>query len=277
MSDPDSKLDDDYALWTWRWLRLAMLLVVVGLAAAVVYEIARVGCVKGSISAYYYSPARGVFVGALIGIAVCLLCLRGSDEREDALLNIAGVLAPVVAFVPTPATSKGCRTLHAATEDSAANIANNVHALLVVGLAALALMLYIVKRHRTRPHWIAWGSLAGVCVATLVALEAAPGSFKDAAHIAAAVPMFGCITAVVAINARFYKEQTDGTLRNRYTVIAIAMGLAILAGLIAWRAGSEHAVFGTEVLLLALFGGFWWSQTEHLWDRGLWGERGREP
>ena len=92
------------AVKTYRSVRLSMVTLVLGLAAAVAVERLEVprGCFQHSISAYYYTPVRGMFVGGLLGIAVCLVALRGNNDAEDALLNLAGMLAPVVAFVPTP-------------------------------------------------------------------------------------------------------------------------------------------------------------------------------
>jgi hypothetical protein len=44
-----------------------MVAVIVALAVSVVAEIGRSdGCVQRSISAYYYTPTRSVFVGALV-------------------------------------------------------------------------------------------------------------------------------------------------------------------------------------------------------------------
>ncbi len=255
-------------------MRLAMVLVIVGLAVSVVYEIVRVGCSKTSISAYYYTPARGVFVSALLGIAVCLVCLRGSTGVEDVLLNIAGVLAPVVAFVPTPMQAETCKSFTSATEDSAPNIANNVHALVAVGAAALLLVLCIGSRRRhSLAAWIAWGALLGYCVATLVVLQSTPKFFKAHAHFAAALPMFLVITGVVVLNALRYKEDTDGTLRNRYTAIAGAMLIAIVAWPVGYALDWNDRTIATETALLLLFGIFWANQTYHLWHRGLWGAR----
>lgn len=66
------------------------------------FEERRDGGSLGSINAYYYTPVRGMFAGALLGIGVCLVCIRGSTTVEDVLLNAAGMLAPVVALIPTP-------------------------------------------------------------------------------------------------------------------------------------------------------------------------------
>jgi len=84
---------------TWRYLRLAIVTLVLGLAAAVIWEwhLAPHECLQQSISAYFYTPARGMFTGALIGIGVCLICIRGTTNAEDTALNLAGIFAPLVA------------------------------------------------------------------------------------------------------------------------------------------------------------------------------------
>ena len=41
-------------------------------------------------------------MGALMAMGVSMVVLKADNEVEDILLNIAGVLAPVVALVPTP-------------------------------------------------------------------------------------------------------------------------------------------------------------------------------
>ena len=99
-------MNPPYAVRTWHYLRLALVALVLGLVAAVLYEHAQVHCFQTSISAYWYTPARGYFVAMLLGMSVCLVCLRGSTEAEDILLNFAGMFAPVVAFAPTPPESK---------------------------------------------------------------------------------------------------------------------------------------------------------------------------
>lgn len=89
------------ALRTYRFLRLTVIGVIAMLAISILIESQRTGwCLKGSISAYYYSPVRSVFVGALCAIGLVLIALWGKTAVEDSLFNLAGLLAPVVAFVP---------------------------------------------------------------------------------------------------------------------------------------------------------------------------------
>ncbi|NND74497.1 MAG: hypothetical protein HKN44_05780 [Ilumatobacter sp.] len=91
----------DAELTTYRYLRGGMVGVVVLLLATVLYERLKVDCWQTSISAYYYTPVRSLFVGGLMAIGLCLIVIKGNTPWEDTALNTAGMLAPVVAFVPT--------------------------------------------------------------------------------------------------------------------------------------------------------------------------------
>lgn len=57
-----------------------------------------------SISAYYHTPLRDLFVGMLFIVGACLFAYQGYTRRENWLLNLAGVLAFCVALVPTGLT-----------------------------------------------------------------------------------------------------------------------------------------------------------------------------
>ena len=54
-----------------------------------------------SISAYYYTSMRDLFVGALAAIGVFLFCYRGTDTQDNILTNIAGACAVAIALLPT--------------------------------------------------------------------------------------------------------------------------------------------------------------------------------
>lgn len=53
-----------------------------------------------SISSFYYTDMRDIFVGSMCAIGVFLICYR-YDRPEDVLSTIAGALAIVVALFPT--------------------------------------------------------------------------------------------------------------------------------------------------------------------------------
>ena len=91
------------ALRTYTALRLGVVVVIIALAIAVGRMIAKDPnhCVQASLSAYYYTPVRPVFVGALLIIGFGMISMWGKSFLEDAALNLAGLLLTVVAFVPT--------------------------------------------------------------------------------------------------------------------------------------------------------------------------------
>jgi hypothetical protein len=57
--------------------------------------------VERSISAYFHTGMREVFVGSLSAIAVFLVCYKGYERRDDLAANVAGFCALVVALFPT--------------------------------------------------------------------------------------------------------------------------------------------------------------------------------
>jgi hypothetical protein len=54
-----------------------------------------------SISAYYYTGMRDVFVGTLFAIGVFLFCYRGPNRQDNVLTNIAGLSAIAGGLLPT--------------------------------------------------------------------------------------------------------------------------------------------------------------------------------
>lgn len=91
------------ALRTYLAIRIGVVAVIIALAYAVSREISdsSTGCVQRSLSAYYYTPVRPVFVGTLLVIGFAMIVMWGRTWLEDAALNLAGLLLAVVALVPT--------------------------------------------------------------------------------------------------------------------------------------------------------------------------------
>ena len=92
------------SLRTYRYLRIALGALIIVIFTAVAVATVTEGRVLGSISAYFYTPARSAFVGAIVASAVALLALSG-HRAERALLDTAGLLAPLIAVVATPVRS----------------------------------------------------------------------------------------------------------------------------------------------------------------------------
>jgi hypothetical protein len=249
-----------------------MVALMVGLGVSIAFERAKVnpGCFQTSISAYYYTPVHGYFVGALVGVGVCLFCLKGSTDVEDVFLNLAGIFAPVVALVPTPDTGS-CASVLGTTQDRNVNIANNVTALLAVGLLALLILAVLAARNLpSLPDVIGYIVAATMWIATALVFCLARDFFVRKAHYTAAVLMFVCILVVVWINALGYKEKTSATSpRNRYAAIGGAMVASSVvigvAGLLGWA----YSVIAIEAALIGLFAVFWVIQTWELWHEGL--------
>ena len=92
---------DSVALTTYRFLRGGMVVMVVLLGVALVTERWHATCWQTSISAYYFTTAHTVFIGALYAIGAMLIVYQGTSDTENTLLNLAGVLTFVIATVPT--------------------------------------------------------------------------------------------------------------------------------------------------------------------------------
>lgn len=253
---------DDTLIKSYRYLRLAMVGLVVCLTVAVIDQSVTQGTILSSISSYYFTSAQAIFVGALIAIGVCMIALRGTTDADDILLNIGGMLAPVVAIVPTARIKDQRKILDACRESDGAtivdpliedvdcpselalqaltdaNVANNMLALLSVAYLGLAITVLFARRDGLPFDRIRVGF--GIAVAVVAAVTFVFFAFREffvhVAHYAAAIPMFGCIVLVVIINAvrRQKVEVTQTGLRARMGQAAEALlpprnGYAVIA------------------------------------------------
>ena len=273
-------IPSNYAIKTYRYLRLAMVTMIFLLAVSLVIEWGKTDphCWQTSISAYYYTPAQAIVVGTLIAIGACMVAIKGNTEGEDILLNVGGMLAPAVALVPTPGAGE-CRSVPMTVSDTSANIANNMAALFVTGVVILGITITIALRARQsgtgdwdRRH------VAGLVVATVVLGGGIAwfawnrSGFTTGAHYTAAAILFVCIGGVVVLNAKEYRRKVPSKRPtvNRYSIIAAAMAASLVVmGLWKWIFGWEHAVLWIEGALITLFALFWLSQTQELWHEGL--------
>lgn len=277
----------DNQLKTYRYLRIAMILVILMLAASVVVELVKTdsNCLQSSLSAYYHTPAQSIFVGTLVAIGACMVVLRGSTDWENIWLNLAGILAPIVAFVPTSGVGS-CRSTPVAPRDASADIANNMVALFVAGGFGLVLAAIVIHsaradgsvapRERLLRQTVGVGLGAGIPVGTVLWFGLDRSSFDSGAHFSAAVTLFVCIIIVVYLNACYFSGLTRCSpfavfvkLTNRYSMIVRAMVLVPVGMLVYWAFFEwDHLVFGMEAALIILFAIFWGIQTRELWYVG---------
>lgn len=226
-------------LSTYRHLRLAMpllllmLLVAVGLRAL---SAPRGVCFESSVSGYYFTSVRAVFVTALCALGTCLIVYRGNRDDEDVALNASGALAFVVAFVPTHVPSETdvrCSASNVPRPDNLEEaVTNNMWALIVASLAAIVVAMVLVAHSNRRarregrvPGRVPMRALTaflGVLALATIAFVRWPDGFRANAHTTAAFGTFAGILAVVALNA--YNSGRRGRRRTVSGVIADAVG-----------------------------------------------------
>ena len=93
----------DPIVLTYLALRNAVGAVALGLpfVLAIPWWIVRDHMLQSSISGYYYTGMRNLFVGSLCAIAMFMLCNRGYDSKDWAAGILSAICALGVAFFPT--------------------------------------------------------------------------------------------------------------------------------------------------------------------------------
>ncbi len=149
---PTTSHADGVATHTYRLLRASMPILLLWLVVAMGLVWLESGLTHPmtSISAYYYTDAQPFFVAVLIGLGVLLIVIQGQTPWEDALMNSAGALAPLVALLPTPVKGKSncveayCTAKVLRSENLAAAIPDN-HDLIAFNLkVAIPIWLIVV-------------------------------------------------------------------------------------------------------------------------------------
>jgi hypothetical protein len=269
----------DRVLDTYRFLRGGLVVMVVMLfASMIVVAITTGGCWQTSISAYYYNAAHSVFVASLCAIGTLMITYRGSNDTEDILLDLAGILAFVVAMVPTARPDRICGpALPEYVVDPA--IRNNMWAVIAGLVFAKVGASVLYRSWRAGPPGLSrYGQWAFVVFWTtiffgVITFIVFPEQFAKHAHTVAAILMFACIIAVVVINAYLAdNEQVSkpGYVRA-YRMVALAMFATLLLVAVLHKQfdpdgnGWNYAVILAEILLIAEFGIYWALQTRELW------------
>ena len=279
--------DNPYVLKSYRYLRLVMVGLVVLLAASVLIELQQTGfgCWRTSISSYYWTPVRGVFVGALVAIGTCLIVLKGQHAGRGRAAQRRGALAPIVAFVPI-LDPKECQSTPWRPPPTVGEHLQQCRAFLLAGLVAVAVAWWVARREGR--GWLSRADLIGLLVTIALVLAGialflwAREFFDRWAHYLAAIPLFLVLVAVMVVNAVSYarteaahkgREMGRAELANRYLAIAaLTVALVVTLGLVTWLGHWRHGTFWLEVVVIAAFAVFWAVQTAE-----LWGGRGTAP
>lgn len=299
---------------TYLYLRSSLVVVVIAIFLAVAFTpdgFKPAGdVVLPSISAYYYTPARIVFTGALWAAALALLAISGRGVQTY-LLDLAAVFAPLIAIVPTRVEPSELGE-EAALGDCVAGwtekfkenpgcIPEDHLGYASVGfkvwlcLAVVGLLFFLVQgifRRRKLGEWKPlsyWGVLGAgvVTLAVYTLLWWSPWSEIDQeglqlwAHVLAASVFFGIIAAVAVIEAvkqlrGDYETQPFLLSRKAYGRIYLITGAVlsldiVFAAVIVIIAPPGGWVFGVETVGLITFAIFWAVQTvEHWRDANSW-------
>lgn len=277
------KLTTEDVRKTYRYLRIGIIGAVVLLAVAIAIERDKVDCFQTSISAYYYTPVRAIFVGFMIALGLALIVYKGRTTAEDASLNIAGMLAPVVAVAPTTDVGR-CWSVAPSPlpvqEDGSlanwvvTNIDNNFYALLIAGLIGLGIALVIALVDRDGPLRELGVRLSlGVTFVLLLFgwwLIENWDDFYSRAHGWSAVLLIVLLGVAIIAHAIHHRREGDRGLVWVYLAIPALMALG---GLIIslTRVFDEHTVFALEAYEIGLFAVYWIVQTKEHWDEKVVG------
>jgi uncharacterized membrane protein len=284
-------LDVEYAIKSYRYLRLTIVVMVLIAIVAVLAEEHVFGddCWLRSFSAYYYTPVHAVFIGALATIGACLIAIKGTDAKEDVCLNIAGILAPIVAFVPTDRPGDACGSPllvpdNFTSEATRSFVANSILTYAIVGLIVVGLSYLIAERKEVRHKLdelkregmqndrfsirnerfvgfvIVFALTAGLICWYLFARR----SFFENAHDKTAIAMF----VAVGLAAWFRRNDAQPAYRRAYTAAVVVLIAGVVVPLL-WKlvnSDFEHEVIWIEILELIGFGIFWITQSVEHWN-----------
>lgn len=270
---PDIRVQADVvARETYRHLRLVLVTLSLLILLAIV-ALALHGTVEDSISSYYGEPVRDVFVGAMVGIAVCLVVYRGFPPFEDYALNIAGFFAIFVAFVPN--TFRADLAVLPPDEQSDALFGLRASLVAVVVAAGLLLLAewrfgrWTVPTLLARPvtRWVLLLAYAiGPGFAVLVILTGFVGDDFVGVHQTAAILFFGSLAMGVATHAWPTRLGGDGPGDPFQKVVFWGMvGGIPLAAVLQFVIRTDYTVLVVEFWEIAMFATFWIREARRTW------------
>jgi hypothetical protein len=283
--------NNDTVAKSYRYLRLAMVGLLLCLAVAVIVQSWNQRDILGSVSAYYYTAAQAFFVGGLIGLGACMIALKGTTTVQDIALNLGGAFAALVAIVPTGRgddyqaaldacrqadnallTELDCPSFKALQDATKANVDNNLWALLVVGAIALVAAYVVARRDGTlgpgadgdarRKFWRGFGWAFGLWLAVLIARWLSLQWVINNAHWMAAVLLFVCIFVVGSVNALQVKREKSGDFSPEAPSTREAVGQTVgdLIAVFGENQRNDRYIWIARLMLVAGAGSalLWW-------------------
>ncbi|MDR7188139.1 hypothetical protein J2Y46_000955 [Microbacterium sp. BE35] len=300
---PITESDDivSSALKTHRYLRLSLVFLIATLFVGVIVAswdpLDLDWQVLPSISHYFYTPVRLIFVSVLVAASLALLALSGR-RRPSTFLDIAAIFAPLIAIIPTglePPAEKverdrmTCVATNCIPTAELASLRATV-ATYVVAVIMVVVTLYFIRKRKhvatsTAHRVVSWVAvITAVGLAALAFLPEVGDGFPfrfwpvDTVHFAAVLLFFGSFAAVPIIYGWRPPEPDEtpptGWQKGVYRFVAIAMGADLLFLVFVFVArkfnwdlfGEAPVVLIGEAVALFLFAWFWWEQTFQRWD-----------
>jgi Protein of unknown function (DUF998) len=134
------------------------------------------GWIPGSVSDYYYSPVRNIFVGALCALGLFLIAYVGANLGDRVITDLAGVFALGVALFPaTPAVtspaSAACETVSQLS--SRQQVIGDIHTvssvLFFLFLAWMAIRFTTTDSPRPSPQRLRRNRIYWICAIVILA------------------------------------------------------------------------------------------------------------
>lgn len=274
-------------LRTYRNLRIGIGSVVIVVVVSVGVAAMGVG-VLSSISAYYYTPARTMFVGALMAASLGLLAISGRGLQR-VLLDTAGLLAPLIAILPTPIGNStvpgldpGCQPGRLCVPAAfRADVANGIYTFVVVGTVVVVVVLILSRTKAVELRSVAGSLLAAAAVlaAVIWLWQRDPELLLNLGHVVAAGGFFLMISAaaVVVVFPGLDRSQSkepgrvpSKAFRIMYLVIAagFVIDIAVVVSIIVngnVDSFTIPVILVCELAALGLFLLFWILQSFPKW------------
>lgn len=250
-------------------------------------------CWLGSISAYYYTPARAVFVAALCAIGAALVIFKASTTREDTALNVAGVGAFALALIPTPlgtikadADFEECSRSNEPTAEQLRAALENNALTLIIGITLLAVAFWICRAVLApgsgQPNL---GSVIAASVLSVMAwigfviwqtTDATVRDVERAGHTIGTICLFVGITFIIlaqlwpglaASGGQAPSDRAAGVFAGGYvaSLVIMLVGGAVFGSLWLFADNKLNALFWFETSLITAFVLFWTLQTIEKW------------
>jgi hypothetical protein len=293
MTEPTTPASaDTRARDTYRYLRVIAMLPAVWILLAIVAAWIAEHHLRTSISAYYGSPVRDIFVGGLMACGICLIAYKGKTRVEDYVLNFAGFNLFFVALVPNTFGDLVKARSGDARSDMLTFLAISLTTFLVIAFVFILVdksLFEWVKFDWKGQDWLATVFIVAtiafelfvlsvVIAATAMAYAGAQSTgIYIVVHFGAATTMIANLVFAAASHAFPGKLRADkeaavvrepARLEKWFKFITLYMLIGIPAALIAsWSFDWSHWIIAIEIWEIFGFLVYWVLATHEEWTR----------